>query len=290
MTTLHTHTPAALGRPTNLMHNTLACAPTLPTAPTWTIETVTPATLEEASAFVNTSRRILFPSLGYDNLLDSPTVLDDSCALVARDETHEIIAAIVYVPFNYRFPHLPWPIGTAPQPKGNIERTTGASTNGTSTPDSSSSFTTDTTANSSTSSLAITYPNLPTAQPQTTSTPSTTTSQATSTPSTAHSQDPDDLPKTVEVLRLFVLPQYRRHGLAATLFQSLKDHALASGVQCMYLHTHPFLPGAIRFWEKQAFDIIGVDEEDEVWRTHHMQMVLAPSLLRRVCEGGSREE
>lgn len=58
----------------------------------------------------------------------------------------------------------------------------------------------------------------------------------------------------------------------------------------MYLHTHPFLPGAIRFWEKQAFDIIGVDEEDEVWRTHHMHMVLAPSLLRRVCEGGSREE
>jgi hypothetical protein len=45
-------------------------------------------------------------------------------------------------------------------------------------------------------------------------------------------------------------------------------------VQYMYLHTHPFLPGAIRFWEKQGFGIICIDEEDEVWRTHHMQMML----------------
>lgn len=42
----------------------------------------------------------------------------------------------------------------------------------------------------------------------------------------------------------------------------------------MYLHTHPFLPGAIRFWQKQGFDVVCVDEQDEVWRTHHMQMIL----------------
>lgn len=217
------------------MHNTHACPPpTGRAAATWDIEAVTPATLQEASFFINASRRVLFPSLGWDTLLDSPAVLETSCVLVARAAASPasgaggqgpppVVAAIAYIPFDYRFPHLPPPIGTLSAPPS--------------------------TASSSSSSLDI----------------------------PVHSSE--HLCKTVEVLRLFVLPQYRRHGLAASLFQALQNHAVASGVECMYLHTHPFLPGAIRFWEKQGFDIISVDEGDEVWQTHHMQMMLEPSLL-----------
>lgn len=79
--------------------------------------------------------------------------------------------------------------------------------------------------------------------------------------------------RTVEIVRLFVAPGYRRHGLAAALFAALREHALQAGVERLYLHTHPFLPGAIRFWERQGFAIVDV-ENDPVWQTTHMQCAL----------------
>lgn len=79
--------------------------------------------------------------------------------------------------------------------------------------------------------------------------------------------------RTVEVVRLFVVPEYRRRGLARELFAALSAAAQRAGVEWLYLHTHPFLPGAIRFWEGQGFAIVDV-EEDPVWRTTHMQRVV----------------
>jgi GNAT superfamily N-acetyltransferase len=77
----------------------------------------------------------------------------------------------------------------------------------------------------------------------------------------------------VEVVRLFVLPAYRRHGLAAELFAALRQQAMLAGIEYLYLHTHPFLPGAITFWERQGFTVVDV-EPDPVWRTTHMQLQL----------------
>ncbi|WP_322846880.1 GNAT family N-acetyltransferase [Pseudomonas sp. B33.4] len=78
----------------------------------------------------------------------------------------------------------------------------------------------------------------------------------------------------VEVVRLFVLPAQRRSGLAGALYRSLKDLALANAVDVIYLHTHPFLPGAIAFWQRQGFEIIDVDA-DPVWQTIHMHSVMS---------------
>ncbi|MCU7248114.1 GNAT family N-acetyltransferase [Pseudomonas koreensis] len=75
--------------------------------------------------------------------------------------------------------------------------------------------------------------------------------------------------KVVEGVRLFVVPTLRRSGLAGALYRSLKAMALADGVEMIYLHTHPFLPGAIDFWLRQGFEIIAVDA-DPVWQTTHM--------------------
>lgn len=197
------------------MHTT----PAGPTSTAWTIEPATPASLAEVSAFVNASREQLFPTLGHDRLLDDPGVLETSHVVIAREPQGRLIAAIAYVPFDYRFPHLPPPVGTASAP------------------------------------------------------PSTASSSSTSL-NTSVSSSEQRFCKIVEVVRLFVDPQYRRHGLAGSLFQSLQEHALASAVQCMYLHTHPFLPGAIGFWEKQGFEIICVDYEDKMWQTHHMWKML----------------
>ena len=79
--------------------------------------------------------------------------------------------------------------------------------------------------------------------------------------------------KTVEVVRLFVLPAFRRFGLAGELYRALEGRARADGVDVVYLHTHPFLPGAIDFWGRQGFEIVDV-EADPVWQTTHMQRSL----------------
>ena len=80
--------------------------------------------------------------------------------------------------------------------------------------------------------------------------------------------------EVVEIVRLFVLPSQRRSGLAGAIYRSLKDLALADGVEVIYLHTHPFLPGAIEFWQRQSFEIIDVDA-DPVWQTTHMHNVMS---------------
>lgn len=76
--------------------------------------------------------------------------------------------------------------------------------------------------------------------------------------------------KVVEIVRLFVIPEFRRSGLATTIYLALKEHARQQGVDVLYLHTHPFLPGAIGFWQRQGFRIVDV-ESDPVWQTTHME-------------------
>jgi len=79
--------------------------------------------------------------------------------------------------------------------------------------------------------------------------------------------------RTVEIVRLFVAPAFRRSGLAARLCSELREHAISQGVEMLYLHTHPFLPGAVRFWERQGFEVVDV-EADPIWQTTHMQLAL----------------
>ncbi|KAF5624084.1 GNAT family acetyltransferase [Fusarium tjaetaba] len=77
----------------------------------------------------------------------------------------------------------------------------------------------------------------------------------------------------VEVLRLYVEPEWRRAGIASKLFDTLVETARQSGVEQLYLHTHPFLPNAIDFWKGKGFSVITVDE-DPVWQTTHMKRSL----------------
>ena len=80
--------------------------------------------------------------------------------------------------------------------------------------------------------------------------------------------------RTVEIVRLFVAHGYRGAGLAARMYDALRLQALTDEVEVFYLHTHPFLPGAVGFWQKRGFEIVDVDA-DPVWQTTHMQQVLA---------------
>ena len=89
------------------------------------------------------------------------------------------------------------------------------------------------------------------------------------------------LPATdiVEVVRLFVSPSCRGAGVAKALYAALLAQAHQAGVATLYLHTHPFLPGAIAFWQKQGFEVIDV-ESDPVWQTTHMRLDLGAASSR----------
>ena len=79
--------------------------------------------------------------------------------------------------------------------------------------------------------------------------------------------------RVVEVVRLFVASEYRRQGIADALFDALREQARAQGIEVLYLHTHPFLPGAVEFWQRHGFDVICQDTDPE-WQTIHMQCAL----------------
>lgn len=78
------------------------------------------------------------------------------------------------------------------------------------------------------------------------------------------------LPQTgvVEVVRLFVLPAWRRQGVAHALVQALSEEAQARQVQALYLHTQGFLSGAEAFWLEQGFTLLE-QETDPEWQTIH---------------------
>nr|WP_217487668.1 GNAT family N-acetyltransferase [Acinetobacter oleivorans] len=79
--------------------------------------------------------------------------------------------------------------------------------------------------------------------------------------------------KTVEVVKLFVLPEYRRNGIATMLCKMLFSHAQKNEITTLYLHTHPFLPAAEEFWRLQGFDVIKREWID-TYDTIHMSKSL----------------
>lgn len=83
--------------------------------------------------------------------------------------------------------------------------------------------------------------------------------------------------RTVELVRLFVAPDCRRCGLGTLMLDALCKEARSSNVDCLYLHTYPFLPGATEFCRKMGFRVVDVDREDPVWQTTHMVKILKMS-------------
>ncbi|KAF9874176.1 acetyltransferase [Colletotrichum karsti] len=78
----------------------------------------------------------------------------------------------------------------------------------------------------------------------------------------------------VEIVRLYVDPAWRRAGLASKLVAVAEQTAKNAGIQQIYLHTHPFLDGAVTFWEQQGFSVLQVDD-DPLWRTTHMKKLIS---------------
>lgn len=75
--------------------------------------------------------------------------------------------------------------------------------------------------------------------------------------------------KIAEIVKCYIEPDYRRLGIGTALFTYAEAFCKQVGYDLLYLHTHPFLPGAISFWERKGFTI-RLREEDPIWKTIHM--------------------
>lgn len=60
---------------------------------------------------------------------------------------------------------------------------------------------------------------------------------------------------TAELVKCYVRPELKKQGIGTAMVREILSLAQAKGYETMYLHTHRFLPGAVRFWEKQGFCI-----------------------------------
>ena len=79
--------------------------------------------------------------------------------------------------------------------------------------------------------------------------------------------------KTAEIVKCYVDPHLRRSGVGSRLFREVLQFSRNVGYQKLYLHTHPFLPGAIPFWQALGFEKRW-KEDDPLWQTIHMDQKL----------------
>lgn len=61
---------------------------------------------------------------------------------------------------------------------------------------------------------------------------------------------------SAEIKRLFVLPEFRRQGVARQLIQALEQHALLQGVMYMRVETGNKQSGAIALYQEMAYQPI----------------------------------
>lgn len=93
-----------------------------------------------------------------------------------------------------------------------------------------------------------------------------------------------------EIVKCYVDPDCRREGIGTALFQTAAAQAAAAGYETLYLHTHPFLPGGIPFWQRLGFTG-RCSSLDPVWRTLHMDKpAAAPVLVNEPVSGGHQAD
>lgn len=81
--------------------------------------------------------------------------------------------------------------------------------------------------------------------------------------------------QAVEIVKLYITPQYRSAGFGKLLVDKVKEYALQNQLYYLYLHTHPspMLPNnAEYFWQRQGFTTFQKDNDS--WQTIHMCLIL----------------
>ncbi|WP_431046164.1 GNAT family N-acetyltransferase [Streptomyces sp. P1-3] len=83
---------------------------------------------------------------------------------------------------------------------------------------------------------------------------------------------------TAQLVRVYVRPDHRRHGLARAMVRMACEFAAATGgYECVYLHTNVDIPGAQAFWNslaKEVFDARTTGEHGTGFGTVHFEIPL----------------
>ncbi|MGW2330381.1 GNAT family N-acetyltransferase [Streptomyces sp. NPDC001700] len=81
---------------------------------------------------------------------------------------------------------------------------------------------------------------------------------------------------TAQLLRVYVRPEHRRHGLARTMVHQACEFAAATdGYESIYLHTNADIAGALPFWHsvaKEIFDARTTGEHGPGFATVHFEI------------------
>ena len=72
---------------------------------------------------------------------------------------------------------------------------------------------------------------------------------------------------TASIWRLMVDKEYRRHGLARKLVETMENFAKDAGYSKIYLHTHRYLEAGLSFWQSVGYEIT-IEEDDHDETTH----------------------
>jgi GNAT superfamily N-acetyltransferase len=75
--------------------------------------------------------------------------------------------------------------------------------------------------------------------------------------------------KTASIWRVFVDKNWRRMKVASTLVQTAEDFCRENDYQQIYLHTHRTVPGALKFWTSNGYQITN-DTKNHL-KTVHME-------------------
>lgn len=79
--------------------------------------------------------------------------------------------------------------------------------------------------------------------------------------------------KVAEIVKLYVDSSNRRQKVGHQLVNCLVNEALLLNYKILYLHTHPFLTGAVEFWEKNSFKIERKDIEQDLPTIHMKRLI-----------------
>ncbi|MFD1829306.1 GNAT family N-acetyltransferase [Streptomyces desertarenae] len=82
---------------------------------------------------------------------------------------------------------------------------------------------------------------------------------------------------TAQLVRVYVRPEHRRHGLARAMVEMAADFAAAADYAGLYLHTNADIPGAQPFWDsmaKEVFDARTTGEHGPGFATVHYEIPL----------------
>lgn len=77
-----------------------------------------------------------------------------------------------------------------------------------------------------------------------------------------------------ELKRLYVRPAFRGHGIGQTLTERIIDEARIAGYRTLQLDTQPFLPEAIRLYQKLGFEVMPGYNDSPLDSTIYMKIEL----------------